>query len=104
MLMTGGDMKTHKKKMVKTVDKIYCDSCGKDCTITCPVDEYEYASIEATWGYFSNQDGLQFDIQICEKCFDEVIDFLKKKRTTILGPFNYPHKDDPLEGKSYFPS
>ena len=97
-------MKTYKKKLVKTTDKIYCDSCGQDCTVTEPVDEYEYAELSATWGYFSNQDGLQYDIQICETCFNEVIDFLKKKRKRVLGPFNYPYKEDPLEGKSYFPS
>lgn len=97
-------MKTYKKKLVKTTDKIYCDSCGQDCTITEPVDEHEYAELTATWGYFSNQDGLQYDIQICETCFNEVIDFLKKKRKRVLGPFTYPHKEDPLEGKSYFPS
>ena len=97
-------MKTYKKKTVKAVDKILCDSCGANCTIDVPVDEYEYAELNATWGYFSNQDGLQYDIQICETCFNEVIGFLKNKRKQILGPFNYPHKEDPLEGKSYFPS
>lgn len=97
-------MKTYKKKTVKAVDKILCDSCGQDCTITEPVNEHEYAELTATWGYFSNQDGLQYDIQICETCFNEVVDFLKKKRKRVLGPFNYPHKEDPLEGKSYFPS
>jgi hypothetical protein len=97
-------MKTYKNKTVKTVDKILCDSCGKDCTINVPVDEHEYAELSATWGYFSDQDGLQFDIQICETCFNEVIDFLKNKRNKVLGPFNYPYNNDPLEGKSYFPS
>lgn len=96
-------MKTHKTKAIKTVDQIYCDCCGKDCTITEPVDEHEYAEISATWGYFSDQDGKHFDIQICETCFNETIDFLKNKRKKILGPFKYPHEYDPLEGKSYFP-
>lgn len=97
-------MKTYKKKLTKVTDKIYCDSCGQDCTVTDPVDEYEYAELSATWGYFSNQDGLQYDIQICETCFNEVVDFLKKKRKRVLGTFNYPYQEDPLEGKSYFPS
>lgn len=95
-------MKTYKKKLTKVVDKILCDSCGEDCTITEPAVEYEYAEIIATWGYFSNQDGAQYDIQICESCFNEVIDFLKKKRKQTLGPFRYPYKQDPLEGKGCY--
>ena len=97
-------MKTYKKKIVKAVDKILCDSCGQDCTITEPASDHEYAELSATWGYFSNQDGTQYDIHLCENCFNEAIDFLKKKRKQILGLFKYPHDQDPLEGKSYFPS
>ena len=96
-------MKTYKKKSVKSLDKIYCDSCGKDCTITEPVHEHEYAELNATWGYFSQQDGQQFDIQLCETCFNEVLDFIKKKRKRVLGCFKYPHDKDPLEGSCYFP-
>lgn len=93
-------MKTYKKKTVKVTDKIYCDSCGEDCSKDI---DHEYAELSATWGYCSKQDGLQYDIQICESCFNEVISFLKNKRKQILGPLTYPHKEDPLEGKCYFP-
>jgi hypothetical protein len=96
-------MKTYKKKTVKAVDKILCDACGKDCTITEPVDEHEYAELTAVWGYFSQQDGIQYDIHLCENCFNEVLGFIKEKRRKVLGPFNYPYDKDPLEGKSYFP-
>lgn len=94
-------MKLYAEKTIQAIDSIYCDACGKSCTITEPVHEHEYATIESTWGYFSNQDGTQYDIQICESCFNEVIDFLKKKRKRILGPFTYPYDVDPLKGQSY---
>jgi hypothetical protein len=97
-------MKNYKKKLTKVVDNIYCDGCGESCTTTEPVVEHEYGELSATWGYFSNQDGTQYDIQLCEKCFNEIVDILKSKRKKTLGPFNYPHKYDPLEGRSYFPS
>jgi hypothetical protein len=79
-------MKNYKKKLTKVVDNIYCDGCGESCTTTEPVVEHEYG------------------IQLCEKCFNEIVDILKSKRKKTLGPFNYPHKYDPLEGRSYFPS
>lgn len=94
-------MKTFKKKTVKVLDKIYCDSCGENCSKHI---DHEYAELIATWGYCSNQDGTQYDIQICETCFTEVLNFIKNKRRRVLGSFNYPYDTDPLEGKSYFPS
>ena len=93
-------MKTFKKKTVKVTDKIYCDSCGDDCSKDI---DHEYATIEATWGYFSNQDGTQYDIEICESCFNEVLQSMNQIRKRILGSLNYPHDIDNLEGKSYFP-
>lgn len=98
-------MKTFKTKKIKVVEHIYCDGCGESCTKGTdlnPTIEHEYGELSGTWGYFSNQDGTQYDIQLCEKCFNEVIDFLKKKRKETLGPFRYPYKQDPLEGKGCY--
>ena len=101
-------MKTYKKKTVEVVDQILCDCCGQSCTkefpTTKPSFDHEYAELNATWGYCSNQDGIQYDIQICETCFTEVLNFIKDKRRKVLGPFNFPYEKDPLEGKCYFPS
>lgn len=96
-------MRTYKTEPKKVIDEILCDCCGQSCTITEPVVEHEYAELIATWGYFSNQDGSQFDIDLCENCFNDVLEFIKNKRKKILGPFNYPNKIDPLEGTCYFP-
>lgn len=95
-------MRTHKEEVKKVLGEILCDCCGKSCTITEPVIEHEYAELIATWGYFSDQDGSQYNIDICENCFTDVVNFIKDKRKKILGPFNYPYNQDPLEGKSYF--
>lgn len=87
-------MKTHKKEYKQVIDKIYCDMCGLCCTD----DNFgnEYATIEASWGYGSSKDGSKFDIQLCEKCFDDVLELIKKKRKSYLGPFKYPYDKDPL--------
>lgn len=94
-------MRTHKTEPKKIVDKILCDCCGESCTITEPVVEHEYAELIATWGYFSDQDGTQFNIDLCENCFNDVLGFIKNQRRKILGPFKYPYQNDPLEGKEY---
>lgn len=100
-------MKTYKTVKKKTIDQILCDCCGQSCTKEFPTIKpsfnHEYAKIEATWGYFSNQDGIQYDIEICESCFNDVLQVIKNKRKQHLGPFKYPHKTDPLDGSCYFP-
>jgi len=97
-------MRTYKTEPKKVVDKILCDVCGESCTITEPVVEHEYAELIATWGYFSDQDGKHFNIDLCENCFNDVLSFMKNSRKKILGPFKYPYENDPLKGTCYFPS
>ena len=91
-------MRTFKKKTVKVVDQILCDCCGQSCTKEV---DHEYATIEATWGYFSEQDGTKYSIELCENCFNEVLTFLKEKRKKVLGPFKYLYENDPLNGTEY---
>jgi hypothetical protein len=97
-------MRTYKTEPKKVVDEILCDVCGESCTITEPIVEHEYAELIATWGYFSDQDGKQFNIDLCENCFNDVLSFMRNSRKKILGPNKYPYKADTLEGSCYFPS
>jgi hypothetical protein len=93
-------MKTYKEKTVTVVDDIKCDACG--ASTTNPHSERpDFATLEASWGYGSINDGMTFDIQVCENCFLSVIDFIKSERKKVLGPCNYPHYYDPLNGKQY---
>ena len=95
-------MKTHKEEIRKVIDNVICDCCGQS-TDTMNMGP-SWATLEATWGYGSKHDGTEYNIDLCENCFTEVIDFIKKKRKIILGPFNHPYNHDPLTGKSYFSS
>ena len=89
-------MRTYKTEPKKVVDKIYCDACGEDCSKSI---DHEYAELTASWGYCSKQDGMQYNIEMCENCFDEVLTFIKQIRS--ITPRNYPHKYNPLDGKAY---
>jgi len=91
-------LKTYKTVQKKVIDKTYCDVCGSCCTDD--DDTTECAILEALWGYASKQDGSEYEIHLCEKCFDETIQWMKKKRRFYLGCFNYPHDEDPFNGKS----
>jgi len=79
-------MKKYKKVEKDQLFDIVCDVCGKRCRNECSdaVDDaglVEYATLEAFWGYCSNnKDGERYTCEMCEGCFERVrayIDSLK---------------------------
>jgi hypothetical protein len=90
-------MRIYKEKTTQVLDQIMCDICGKNCTDDF-YDNHENATLEANWGYSTSRDGDRFEIHLCENCFGETLGFLRHKRKSALGPFNYPYDNDPLNG------
>lgn len=87
-------MKTYKIINHKVEDKVYCDVCGNLCIENDMGSEY--ASLTAVWGHNSKHDGTEFEIHLCEKCFENTLNYLKKKRNGKIAS-----KDNPFEGKYY---
>ena len=87
-------MKTYKTITTTVTDSVDCDICGRSCKVE-GLDN-EYATLEALWGYGSLRDGEKFDIHICPDCFETTIEWMRDKRQTYLGCFNYPYEKDPL--------
>lgn len=46
---------------------VLCDNCGKSCKVHC--GNFEYATIQADWGYESCADGNRYFAHICQDCF-----------------------------------
>lgn len=61
-----------------TVIDIVCDVCGASCRT--PLDDYEYATLTATWGYHSRKDGETENLDLCEDCFDDVVRHLQARK------------------------
>lgn len=53
---------------------IYCNKCGRPICVEDDVEKADYLKIEKNWGYFSGKDGMNHKINICEKCYDEMIE------------------------------
>jgi len=87
-------MKVHKKQICRKLDSVFCDVCGKDCKKQ-DAHNSEHALLSATWGYDSRKDLIRHDVDLCEDCFDRVIDFLKSQRSIT------PKGEDPLNGSEY---
>ena len=93
-------MKTYKKKLTKVIDQILCDCCGQSTTNIEQIGP-DYATLESCWGYGSPNDGVKYDIQLCENCFYDILKTIRQKRQKTLGIFKYPHDVDPLNGITF---
>lgn len=62
-----------------TIKDILCDCCGMSCKAKThhKLKEFEFATLNASWGYYSDSDGKVYRIELCEKCFYDVIAHLK---------------------------
>lgn len=54
-----------------------CDICGQACKKESYCD-YEYALLNAAWGYDSNKDLEEHRCIMCEDCYDKVRAFIEK--------------------------
>lgn len=56
---------------------IYCNRCGSPICMVESVEKADYIKIEKNWGYFSNKDGISEKVNICENCYDELVEGFK---------------------------
>ncbi len=54
----------------QTVEQIICNGCGREI----PLERADYFHGEKTWGYFSNQDGRRDSFDLCEDCYQRMVD------------------------------
>jgi len=76
------------KKKVETekVVGFICDVCGMSCRKDTPGEGpngdgegcHEWATLSATWGYFSSKDQECHECHLCETCFDKVRGFIEE--------------------------
>ncbi len=53
-----------------------CDVCGKSCTPPNAFSE-EIGHMMANWGYNSDKDGRMEHCDLCEGCWDKVVEFIE---------------------------
>lgn len=69
----------NKKKSIDVdfIADIQCDCCGKSCKKI--PKTFEFATLNASWGYYSDSDGKNYKIELCEDCFYDTIAHLKAR-------------------------
>ena len=54
----------------QVLSKVICNGCGREI----PLEYTDYFHGEKTWGYFSEQDGRMDSFDLCEDCYQKLID------------------------------
>ncbi len=54
--------------------KIVCNQCGREIRVDNNITEEEICSVETTWGYFSDKDGENHRFDLCEACYDLLVE------------------------------
>lgn len=60
-------------KETKEVSKIICNKCGREIAVIKGVPQEEVLTVEKRWGYFSKKDNRIDRFDLCEDCYDELI-------------------------------
>jgi hypothetical protein len=63
------------EKKVNILSEVLCNYCGKSIPETVGIPgQFEYALLQAWWGYGSKHDTDKFNIDFCEECvYDEIL-------------------------------
>lgn len=55
-------------------NKVFCNKCGKTFKEHNGVIQEGIFNVEYLWGFFSNKDGEIDSFDICEKCYNKIIE------------------------------
>jgi len=66
-------MRQYQLKETKEVKQIFCNKCGKEIVIEYGVAQEGVFSADWHWGYGSTKDGDRHSFDLCEPCYDEMI-------------------------------
>ena len=59
------------------LDEIYCNKCGRKISAENEIVKEGVFSIDYRWEYFSQKDGIKHSFDLCEQCYDRMVDKFK---------------------------
>ena len=55
-------------------DVIVCNMCGKKVEYIDGILKEDFCQVEKEWGYFSKKDMKVHSFNMCEKCYDQLVE------------------------------
>lgn len=82
-------MKKYRTRQTRVLVDICCDVCEKSCKCYPDIEneackeerDFETATLSAAWGYKSRKDGESYRADLCETCFDDVVNYITTLKT-----------------------
>ncbi len=66
-------------KETKEMSRIICNKCGKEIPVVGGVSSEDFLEVEKRWGYFSKKDNQVDRFDLCEDCYDELVESFRIK-------------------------
>ncbi len=63
--------------------RLFCNCCGRELKMEHGHAVEDFFHLEKTWGYFSNQDGISQNADICEFCMEQWMKEFKIQPETV---------------------
>lgn len=70
-------MEKNKTKRIVKIKDIYCNVCGKQIKVENGIVKEDVFEATKEWGYFSRRDLEVHRFNICESCYEEMIQKFK---------------------------
>jgi len=67
-------MRQYKIQETKEVVKIICNKCRKEILVDNGMLKEDVLSVEKRWGYFSDKDNEVHQFDLCEECYDSIVE------------------------------
>ena len=65
------------------LEKIICNCCKKEIKPENNIWKEDFISIDKKWGYFSNKDGENHHLDLCESCYEKWISNMQIAVTVV---------------------
>ena len=58
----------------RTLEKVVCNRCGQELKLENGIVQEGVFSGDARWGYFSRRDGERHQFDLCEACYERLLE------------------------------
>ena len=66
-------MRFYKDKEKKILEKVLCNCCGRELSMTGRHVAEGVLHVRKDWGFFSEKDLVRHEFDVCEQCYDKMI-------------------------------
>ena len=66
-------MRFYKDKEKKILEKVLCNCCGRELSMTGRLVAEGVLHVRKDWGFFSEKDLVRHEFDVCEQCYDKLI-------------------------------